>query len=177
MTNGIEVTITYLRQKERPAKTIPHPPRPGAAILKASRIPVHYYRYLYDLIGGPYNWVSRRVMDDDALSGIIHDEQVFIYILYIDGAPGGFCELDFRETPRMDLKFFGLAPDAIGKGWGGYFLGQCLSIAWDLAPTEIHLETCTLDHRAALPLYQKFGFEAFDMQKGHVDIVEGSNAY
>ena len=59
MTTRTDVVITYLRQRERP-RYAPQPKPPGKlSILRAERPPVHFYRYLYDLVGRPWNWVTR----------------------------------------------------------------------------------------------------------------------
>ncbi len=168
----IDVTITYLRQTRRPNRRAPHPPAHGAALLRVRRPPLHFYRYLYRLVGDQFHWVSRRRLDDDQLAAIIHDDDVHVYVLFIDGAPAGFCELDHRVSDVVEVKFFGLAPERIGQGWGAYFLWHCLDIAWSLGPGEVRLETCTLDHPAALPLYQKYGFEAVDMRRGKIETID-----
>lgn len=165
------VTITYLRQSQRPRRPVPAAPAKGAALLRAVRPPTHFYRYLYRLIGDPHNWVSRRLLSDGEIEAIIHDDDVHIYVLYIDGSPGGFCEFDNRSRNDIEIKFFGLAPERIGQGWGGFFLGHCLDLAWSLAPESVMLETCTLDHPAALPMYQRFGFEPFDVRTGEVELL------
>jgi ribosomal protein S18 acetylase RimI-like enzyme len=73
-----------------------------------------------------------------------------------------------------DIKFFGLGPEFIGKRIGRYFLTQSLSLAWSLDPKRVQLETCTLDHPAALSLYQKLGFTVFDQRKGQVELIEAA---
>ena len=123
MAERVTVTITYLEQKEPPKGPRPPAPPVKAAIMRAVKPPVHFYRYLYDLIGRPWNWVSRRSLNDDALAEIIHDEDVWLYILYVDGAPGGMAEFDARalkSKKQIELKFFGLSPDFTGKGMGRY---------------------------------------------------------
>ncbi len=170
--NQVEVTITYMEQRQRPALApAPLPIRRKTALLRAENPPVHFYRYLYDLIGGPYNWVSRRRMSDEDLCAIIEHEDVYLYVLYIDGVPAGMAEIDARETDTHELKFFGLAPDYTGAGIGRYFLSNVLDLAWSRAPKRLRLETCTLDHPAALPIYQKFGFSVIDRRKGFVELL------
>ncbi len=168
-TDQVEVTITYLEQRERPALTAPPPPQRKLALLRAENPPVHFYRYLYDLVGAPYNWVSRRRLSDDELASIIHDDDVYLYLLYADGVPAGMAEVDARSSGNHELKFFGLAPDFIGAGLGRYFLANVLDLIWSRAPGRVRLETCSLDHSAALPLYQKFGFSVIDRRKGFVE--------
>ena len=168
-----EVTVTYLEQKERPV--LPPAPAPygvKTAFMRAERPPLHFYRYLYRLVGDPYYWVSRRRMNDEALAEIIHDPRVHVFVLYVDGSPGGMAEVDARDANAAELKFFGLAPDFLGKGLGRFFLTQAIDAAWALEPGRLRLETCTLDHKAALPLYQKFGFRVFDRRDGVVETID-----
>lgn len=168
-----DVTVTYLEQEARPLlPPAPPPSRFKTAFLRAEHPPLHFYRYLYRLIGDPYHWVSRRQMDDAALAEIIHDPSVYIFILYVDGVPAGMAEIDARDKRSPELKFFGLAQDFVGKGFGRYFLTQAIDAAWALEPERLQLETCTLDHKAALPLYQKFGFRVFDRRAGVVEVPD-----
>ena len=53
-------TITYLEMTE--PSGIPHvaPPSVRHAVMRAAKPPPHYYRYLYDAVGGPWNWVDRK---------------------------------------------------------------------------------------------------------------------
>jgi GNAT superfamily N-acetyltransferase len=172
----VDVVITYLRQTERP-RYAPQPKPPGKiSLLRAENPPVHFYRYLYDVVGRPWNWVTRKALGDAALAAIIHDPRTHLYVLYVGGVPAGMCEIDAARPPVAEIRFFGLAPDFIGKGYGRYFLANAIDLAWATNPSEVRIETCTLDHPAALPLYQKFGFAVFDQQRGVVDVAgaEGS---
>jgi hypothetical protein len=45
------------------------------------------------------------------------------------------------------------------RGLGEWMLGQALTTAWSTTPARVIVSTNTLDHPAALPLYQKMGFE------------------
>ena len=168
----IEVTITYLEQSARPSLPKPVAPRRKTALMRVEKPPVHFYRYLYDLVGAPYNWVSRRRMSDEDLAAIIHDPDVYLYVLYVDGAPAGMAEIDARNPATHELKFFGLAPEHLGCGLGRFFFTNVLDLAWSKNPQRLLLETCTLDHPAALPLYQKFGFAVIDRRSGIVERLD-----
>lgn len=172
MGRKIDVTITYLEQSSRPA--LPPAPKPPLklAILRAEKPPAHFYRYLYRLIGDPYHWMSRRGLSDDKLAAIIQDPNVYVYVLYVGGVPTGLAELDARRRDIVELKFFGLSQEHHGSGLGRFFLSNAIDLAWALGPKRVRLETCTLDHPAALPLYQKFGFTVFDQRQGQVELIE-----
>ncbi len=167
----IAVTITYLEQSARPHLP-PAPPlgeKMKLALMRAEKPPVHFYRYLYDLVGAPYNWVSRRKLSDADLASVIQDEDVYLYVLYAGGAPAGMAEIDARDRSIHEVKFFGLTPDFTGRGLGRYFLTHVIELAWSRAPEKLRLETCTLDHPAALPLYQRLGFSVIDRRSGYVE--------
>ncbi|MEM1103633.1 MAG: GNAT family N-acetyltransferase [Pseudomonadota bacterium] len=167
MTPPINVLVTALEQRARPSlPKASAPPHLRTALLRAERPPLHFYRYLYDAVGRPYNWVSRKQMSDAELTEIVHDLQTHIYVLMIDGAPGGMAELSFRAQPVGELSFFGLTPERIGCGLGRFFLTQVIELAWDQGISNLTVETCTLDHPAALPLYQKMGFTVVSRRRG-----------
>ena len=153
----LEVTITWLEMKARPARPSFARPR-GAALMRAADPSVGFYRYLYNGVGEDWLWTDRRALDDAALEAIISDERVEIYVLYRNGAPAGFAELDRRRDGEIELAYFGLMPDAIGQGLGVWLLHEAIDIAWSCEPERLWLNTCTHDHPRALPLYQRAGF-------------------
>ncbi len=53
---------------------------------------VAYYRFLYDSVGGDWNWTSRKKLTDGELAAIIHDPRVELQILFVEGVPAGFAE-------------------------------------------------------------------------------------
>ncbi len=162
----IEVTITSLEMLKRPTR--PMAPLPGGkrrlSLIRAVEPPVGFYRYLYNAVGGPWSWYERNQLSDDELTAIIHDEAVEIYVLYVEGAPAGYAELDFRTRPDVELAYFGLTPNFIGQGYGGYLLDWTIDTAWTREPKRLWVHTCTLDHPAALPFYQKAGFAPCDQK-------------
>ena len=67
--------------------------------------------------------------------------------------------LDRRETGTCDLAYFGLVPEAVGRGLGSWFLATAVDMGWDHPGVErMTVNTNTLDHPRALGLYQKIGF-------------------
>lgn len=172
MNRRIDVTITYLEQTERPVLPTPARPPCKLALMRAEAPSVGFYRYLYRTIGDPYKWMTRRNMSDAELSAIITDPELYLYVLYAGGVPAGMAEVDARRHPEIELRFFGLTPDWTGRGLARFFLTNVIDLIWAMAPKRIQLETCTLDHPAALSLYQKHGFTPFEQSRGYVEVVD-----
>jgi GNAT superfamily N-acetyltransferase len=172
------VTITYLEMTKEPL-LVSHPPANVGqlALISAPEMPVDFYRYLFDKVGRPYKWFSRVVMNDSELTEIIHDTAVELFVLYHQGSPAGFFEIDFRSTPDVEILFIGLNPDQTGRGLGRFLLTCALQRAWQgqgkaIKPNRVHLQTCTLDHPNALGFYQKMGFTPFSQEKTELYIPD-----
>jgi GNAT superfamily N-acetyltransferase len=166
----LDVAITYLEQTERPSQPAPHPPTgQRAALMRAENPTVSFYRYLYNTVGAPWLWWERRALDDAALARIIQDERVEVYVLYVDGVPAGFGELDRRGAAAVNLALMGLIPEFRGRGLGRYLLSSVLDIAWSEDPEKVTVNTCTLDDPRALPLYQRLGFSPVSREERRID--------
>jgi GNAT superfamily N-acetyltransferase len=166
----LDLTITYLEMTERPPHPHVVPPhRLKLSLLRAHQPTVGFYRFLYNSVGEPWLWYERRVMSDDDLARIIQDDRVEIYVLYVDGVPAGFAELDLRTPPNIELAYFGLMPDFIGRGLGRYLLTWAIDTSWNHEPERLWVNTNTLDHAKALPLYQRCGFRPYKQEHVVID--------
>ena len=165
--------VTHLEMNSRPGKTLPLPSRPRTALLRAENIPISFYRWLYEQVGKEHHWYVRRVMSDNDVAATINAETTHIEILYADGCPAGFFELDARKLPEsVELVYFGIAPPYQGLGLGKWFLLQAIESAWDMDPQKITVHTNTLDHPAALGLYQRMGFSPCAISEETVTVWE-----
>lgn len=156
-----QTTITHLEMLAEPRLPVAPTPPGKYALMRAEKPPIHFYRYLYNTVGRDYAWVSRRDLTDEALSYIIHNDDVEIYVLWLNGAPVGFTEIDFRQMPEADISFLGIVPEFIGCGLGRFLLCEAIRIVWSRGPERLTIQTCTLDHPNALPLYQRHGFKPY----------------
>jgi GNAT superfamily N-acetyltransferase len=157
---GTEVayTITYLEMNARPSYNYPHlPVGSSAALLKAENPPVWYLLSLYDAVGRDYAWEDMHRRPKDEIAQQL--ERSEIYTLLEHGWPQGFFMLEDIGEGRTDLAYFGMVPEAVGKGLGRWLLQTAILTAWDRSEIEtLTVNTCTLDHPRALALYQKNGF-------------------
>lgn len=159
------VIVTYLEMTERPSLPQIVPKAKKYALMGAHDVTTGFYRYLYDAVGRPWYWTDRKKLSDQELTAIIQDEAVEIFVLYVGGAPAGFYELDARDGANVDLAYFGIMPDYIGLGLGPYLLVQAIDMMWKKEPDRITVNTCTLDHPKALPMYQRMGFRPYDRRE------------
>lgn len=151
--------VTHLEMHMRSNINVPLPIGMALAIMKAEQCPPHFYRYLYREVGKEHHWSVRRKLKDQQIADIIHSDENEIYILYINGCPAGFTEVNLRKMPIAEILYFGLIKDYQGRGLSRFFLNEILSNVWDKEPKKVIIQTNTLDSPRALQLYQKLGFE------------------
>ena len=159
MPHFLNARVTHLEMYKRPTMTVPSPLNLQIAIMRAYHMPVHFYRYLYEQIGKAHHWNVRRKMTDSALKDLIQSENTVIHILYVDGCPAGFAEINLKELPKSaEIVYFGLVPDYQGRGLSYFFFNEILHSVWESNPDKVIIQTNTLDSPRALQLYQKCGF-------------------
>ncbi|KPH89031.1 GNAT family N-acetyltransferase [Komagataeibacter intermedius] len=152
---GVDVTFLCM---DRPPPGIPPALPHGFSIRQTFRPGVMWYRGLYDAVGREYCWWLRRVMPDADLAALLSSPGIGVHVLYDGDAPAGFCELDSRYGPDINIAYFGLLPAWIGRGVGRIFLHQMVARAWAMNPAVLRVNTCSADHPRALPNYQRAGF-------------------
>jgi GNAT superfamily N-acetyltransferase len=169
----ITTVVTYLEMRAPPAEPPRPAPRPGLEIRLARRPSVAFYRFLYAAVGEPWTWTVRRWLSDAELRAILDDPRVEVDVLWADGVPAGYAELDRREAPDVEIGYFGLMPEFIGQGLGAYLLDWAIRHAWQTRPQRLWLHTCDLDHPRALAFYQKLGFRIYDRRKTEAQLPPG----
>lgn len=159
---ALTARITHLEMLSLPAHRVAMPLGLRLAVMRARDMPLHFYRYLYDQVGKPHHWLARRHTPDADLAAILHGERTEIQILYADGAPAGFFELDFAGLPEeAEIVYFGIVPDFQGRGLARFFLSEAIFAAWAHQPDRLVIHTNTLDNPRALQLYQRAGFSPY----------------
>ncbi len=147
---------------------MPHGQR--VALMRARQMPLSFYRYLYREVGKPHHWLLRRQTSDGELAEAIHAPTTRIDVLYVDGCPAGFYELDLARLPgEAEILYFGLMPEFQGRGLAKFFLSEAIHAGWDNEPEKLVIHTNTLDSPRALQLYQRMGFAPYGYDE---EIVE-----
>lgn len=166
---GLDVTVTWLQMQKRPLLPAPRHRAEQTAIMRAHPPTLAFYKFLYRIVGQDWCWWERRSWDDERLQQTIQHPDVHVYVLHVNGTPAGFAELDNRQGGDLEVTYFGIAAPFTGRGLGRYFLQWTVQTAWTFEPERVWLHTCTLDHPAALPLYQKLGFVPYQQERQRVE--------
>lgn len=154
----LECVITFMEMCSPPTQPAPPPPAMRLAVMRAERCTVAFYRFLYNTVGERWLWTDRRTLPDRDLAAIIQDPLVEILVLHGGGVPAGFAEIDRRSGADIQLAYFGLMAEFIGRGLGRFWLHWTVNAAWQHRPQRLWLHTCNFDHPRAFALYQRAGF-------------------
>jgi GNAT superfamily N-acetyltransferase len=147
--------VTYLEMTERP-KPRPLPASPFRLLRWPDPDPSRY-RLLFERVGSRWLWYSRLAMDDERLRLEMAEVHA---VVDRSGIEVGMVELDFRGEGECLIRFLGLVPELAGRGHGAWLFARTLALAWRPGVERVAVNTCTLDHPAALPAYLKAGFTA-----------------
>jgi ribosomal protein S18 acetylase RimI-like enzyme len=162
--NRIEVTRTYLELTDAASLRAAECPAPGYVLVRVGACPASFYRYLYAEVGRGYRWTDRSDWSDETIRAHLARPEISLHVLYGDGAPAGYFELRRCDDGSVEIAYFGLLPEFVGRGLGKYLL-TCATREALHATRRVWLHTCTLDHPGALPNYEKRGFRPFREEK------------
>ena len=155
-TGDLAAVVTYLEMCERPEIGVP---RSTLDLLRLTNPSAERYRELFRLVGSPWLWFSRLIMNDNDLAAIIQHPKVELFAVQDgNGRDVGMLELDFRQAGQCELAFVGLIPELTGMGHGRWLLEEAVRRAWREGVKRVHVHTCSLDHPAALGAYRRAGF-------------------
>jgi GNAT superfamily N-acetyltransferase len=170
----VEVLRTYL-ELTGPGALRPAPcPDPQARVERVFGCPPSFFRYLYVEVGRRYQWLDRLDWSDAQHADRLADPRVSLYLLTLAGAPAGYFELERDEDGGVQVAYFGLLQEFLGRGLGKYLLTHAAEEAFALGASRVWLHTCTLDDPAALPNYLARGFRKFKEETYTADIPNPS---
>ncbi|MDJ1016881.1 MAG: GNAT family N-acetyltransferase [Paracoccaceae bacterium] len=158
----VDYTVTWLEMDARPEYDWPSlPVGADVVLLKCEEPPVWWFLALYDAVGKDYAWEDVHDWEHGKIADWLEKDQMSLFVLMGHGWPQGFFLLEDAGAGIVDLAYFGMVPEAVGKGVGTWLLKTAVLTAWDRPGTEkLTVNTCTLDHPRALQTYQKAGFNA-----------------
>lgn len=181
-----QVTVTYLEQLKPEdviytAKSLPE----DARIELAKGITPEFSRFLYQSVGSELNWADRLDSTREQWDEVLRRPGSETWVLYQQGAPKGYVEFVTEVVDagsEVEIFYFGLFPEATGRGLGGVLLSEALRQAWTLdsrwtqlpAVSRVWLHTCSLDGPAALPNYQARGLKIYRTEVEQTEVKDAS---
>lgn len=160
-SHSAPISIYYLEQTN-PGQLRAKPAPQGLAV--AECVVKHWpmNRFLYQWVGGPWRWVDKLVWTEQQWQDYVNAPQLRTWVACVQGSLAGYYELQRQPDDAVEIMYFGLTPDFVGAGYGGYLLTHALSMAWEWRARVVRVNTCSLDHPAALANYQARGMVLVD---------------
>lgn len=154
--------VTYLEMRAPPAYAQPEPPCAGATPARWVRPPIDEYLDLFHRVGDPWLWHGRLTQSRADIERLLAAPSYEVWRLWVGDEVAGLGELDRSRAGEVKIEYFGLVPEWIGGGLGGYFLRTLVHEAWRNEIERLWLHTCTEDHPSAVSVYRRVGFEPCD---------------
>jgi GNAT superfamily N-acetyltransferase len=135
----------------------------------------HFNRDLYFAVGEQWHWIDKRPWTDEQWKEYAAAPELRTLAAYYDNALAGYYELRNDTEGGVEIAYFGLLPEFIGRGLGGALLTSAIEETWSrrrgIAPMRVWVHTCNRDHSQALANYQARGMVVYkieESEKGNV---------
>lgn len=157
---GKLATHTVYFERAAPFPTAPAVFAPSLRLEPIGPDMVERYQSLFRAVGQPWLWISRLKINPSDLKALLANDLIEAYALTDGHNDVGFIELDRREPPGLEIRYLGLTPAHMNKGWGSALMRHALARAHALAVPTLWLHSCSFDGPQAFAFYQRHGFQA-----------------
>lgn len=164
-TSTIDVTRTYLELRDPSELRAAKLDDPSIRIKQQQPCSDELFRFLYVEVGKNYHWIDRLPWTDEDIQAHLARPENSIWLMTHDNEQAGYFELRKCDDGSVEIAYFGLLPQFLGRGLGKHLLTCAAEQAWTDGANRVWLHTCTLDDPAALPNYLKRGFRPFKTEK------------
>jgi GNAT superfamily N-acetyltransferase len=122
-----------------------------------------FNRDLYLAVGEMWSWDDKRVWTDEQWKEYGLAPELRTFGAYYANSLAGYYELRRDAEGGVEIAYFGLLPEFIGRGLGGALLTSAIEEAWRMSPvpSRVWVHTCNLDHPAALANYEARGMMVY----------------
>jgi len=135
-----------------------------------------FNRDLYFTVGEQWQWIDKRPWTDAQWKEYAAGPELRTFVAYYDDVLAGYYELRRESEPDgrntvVEIAYFGLLPEFIGRGLGGALLTSAIEEAWSpesirgIAPNRVWVHTCNRDHPQALANYQARGMIVYKVEE------------
>lgn len=125
-----------------------------------------FNRDLYLAVGAGWQWNDKRSWTDKRWREYGLAPELRTFGAYHHAKLVGYFELRQDQDGAVEIAYFGLLPEFIGRGLGGALLTSAIEQAWRTTPTvtRVWVHTCTSDHPRALANYQARGLAIYKVE-------------
>jgi GNAT superfamily N-acetyltransferase len=176
VSTRVDVTRTHLELRALTALRPAREPAVKATLYCRRPIGACEYRALYTMVGARWFWRDRLVWTDDELHAYLASPNVHIWTMSVGGQTAGYFELQHHSSGTIEIMYFGLVGQFIGRGLGGWLLTRAVQESFALGATRVVLNTCTLDSPQALPNYLARGFTIVREEQYTLELSDRSAA-
>ena len=122
---------------------------------------------LYLRVGNQWDWTDKRPWTADQWKEYATAPELRTFAGYYDDALAGYYELRRDKEGGIEIAYFGLLPEWIGRGLGGALLTSAIERAWRMEPnpSRVWVHTCNRDHPQALANYQARGMIVYKIEE------------
>ena len=132
-------------------------PSQNIVIKEVKNIDLQFYWYLFNGVGTPYRWTSRKLLTNQQVLNILSDPTTRIFVIEELGSPAGFIELSCQND-AVECVYFGILPQFYGKKLGRTLFKWTMKQIFDDPQIQrFWLHTCEFDHPKAIDIYRSFG--------------------
>jgi len=124
-----------------------------------------FNRDMYFRVGEQWQWIDKRPWTDEQWKEYASQPDLRTFAAYYDDALAGYYELRQDTEGGVEIAYFGLLPEFVGRGLGGALLTSAIEQAWSMVPTRVWVHTCNRDHPQALANYQARGMIVYKIEE------------
>src|SRR6266540_7091549 len=124
-----------------------------------------FNRDLYLAIGEMWSWNDKRVWNDEQWKEYGLAPELRTFGAHYDGSLAGYYELRRDDEGGVEIAYFGLLPEFVGRGLGGALLTSAIEEGWRMSPKRVWVHTCNRDHPKALANYQARGMIVYKVEE------------
>jgi GNAT superfamily N-acetyltransferase len=156
-----QVTTSYLELRSVEEFTPSTTEVPGLEIREAGIARPELGRFLYTVVGRAWRWTDRLSWPYSTWLAHLERPEVELWIAYQDGVIAGYVELERQPEGSVEIAYFGLLRQFMGRGIGGFLLSDTVERAFRTGAKRVWLHTCSLDSPQAMENYRARGFKLF----------------
>ncbi|HEY2044999.1 MAG TPA: GNAT family N-acetyltransferase [Candidatus Udaeobacter sp.] len=126
-----------------------------------------FNRDLYFRVGEQWEWIDKRRWTTEQWKEYATAPELRTFAGYYDDLLAGYYELRRDTDGGVEIAYFGLLPEFIGRGLGGALLTSAIEQAWRMEPnpSRVWVHTCNRDHPEALANYQARGMIVYKIEE------------